>query len=541
MTIQGLRKPGIIVLLLCALMMTFTLSSAAPTLAQGPCAAMAPGSDGAIPVSCYIDLADAVRRTPAHMDAAAQQEALAPAAAVPTLPFRPTVSAAEYARLKANAGARAPGQTKLDAAASQGAAPDAAAPLTPVTVGPNFAGASQNGLFPPDTHGAVGATQFVEVTNSQIHVYPKAGGAPTIRSLATFYGYTAQTLFDPRVAYDPIWKRWIVLSDARPESSTVQRNFLAISQTSNANGAYWIYNFDVEFGTSNFWDYPQLGFDQDAIIITANIFPASGAPAAAELSIAKARLYNGLGWSVPVFRGLIPTLAPPIVLDQNPSSFLIAASPSGTVLRKYTLTNSSRINPTLTGPVSITVPAYTVPPNAPQPGTAQVLDTSDSRFVNASTQIGNLLWQVHTVALGGFAAPKAYRINTSTNTQINAFFFATGTSDDFNASIAANSSNGVFVTWSATDTNTRPQVRAAACAAQGAVAGLCNFATDDVALTTSPASLTGNFQASFGSQRWGDYSAVSIDPANSKRAYVVNERVPVAGSWGSQIGAITLP
>src|SRR5258707_15222948 len=82
MTIQGLRKQGIIVILLCALMITFTLSSAAPTLAQGPCAAKAPGPDGAIPVSCYIDLADPVSRTPAHMDAAAQQEALAPAAAV---------------------------------------------------------------------------------------------------------------------------------------------------------------------------------------------------------------------------------------------------------------------------------------------------------------------------------------------------------------------------------------------------------------------------------------------------------------------------
>ena len=80
------------------------------------------------------------------------------------------------------------------------------------------------------------------------------------------------------------------------------------------------------------------------------------------------------------------------------------------------------------------------------------MDTSDSRFVNASTQSGNDLWQTHTIALGSFPAPKFYRLNTSTNTvSQSGSYFASATSDDFNASIAANDAGDCFVTWTSTD------------------------------------------------------------------------------------------
>ena len=42
----------------------------------------------------------------------------------------------------------------------------------------NFNGTSQTqGLRPPDTHGAVGSSQFVEVTNSKFEVFNKLTGA----------------------------------------------------------------------------------------------------------------------------------------------------------------------------------------------------------------------------------------------------------------------------------------------------------------------------------------------------------------------------
>jgi hypothetical protein len=377
----------------------------------------------------------------------------------------------------------------------------------------------------------VGYTHFVQVTNSHIDMWRRQNTAtlPLVKSvtLATFFNYTAQVLFQPRVVYDSTWNRWIVTAEALPESATVQRFFIAISTSSDPTQPFFIYNLNVNFfGNNNFWFFPQLGIDQDAVLITANILQGNTSLGADFFAVAKARLYNGLGFSVPVFTGLVGTLAPPIVRDQNASTFLIAAPPSGTSFSKYTATNTSRAGIGLTGPVSITVPSYSVPPAAHQPGTTKLLETLDSRFLNASTQSGNDLWQTHTIALGSFPAPKFYRLNTSTNTvSQSGFYFGSGTSDDFNASIAANDSGDCFVTWTSTDASvgTNAQVRLS-----GKLNADAGIAAGPVAFT-SP---TFYHPSANNPELWGFYSAVTIDPLGG--AWLVNE-IEGGVIWGSQI------
>jgi len=447
------------------------------------------------------------------------------------IPFRSTMGESAYAAAKQGANsAYAPGVTKPF-------------PLAPTPLGPpviktnNFNGHSEtDGLFPPDTHGAIGANHFVEVTNSHFDVFSKASPPTLVKSvtLATFFNYTVETLFDPRVVYDQTWQRWIVTADAFPESATVQRLFIGVSQTSDPTGAFFIYNIDVDFLNNNdFYDFPQLGIDQDAVLFTANIFPAAGGFSGADFfSIAKARLYNGLTFSIPIFTRLAATLAPPIVLDQNASTFLIAAPPSGATLTKYTATNTSHPSSTRLVQSTVTVPSYTVPPNARQSGTAQVVDTSDSRFVNASTQNGTDLWQTHTINLFGFPSAFFYRINTANNAlKQSGFYYASKTSDDFNASITANAAGNCFVTWTSTDASVRvnAQVRFSGklSADPQITAGTAGF--------TSPTFLSGNLDPGFGAQRWGDYSAVTLDPSNGAIAWLVNEKINSNSIWGSRI------
>jgi hypothetical protein len=467
------------------------------------------------------------------------QDALAQAEAKP---FMPTMPADQYEELKARLEAQGLGAAadkRIDAEMEVGVEEEvdveaAAQALAPISlVGPNIPGATNvDGLIPPDTHGAIGRDHFVEVTNSHVDIFPRANPAMrTSISLASFFGYSTRVLFDPRVVFDPVWNRWVITADAFQESSTRQLYFIAVSTTPNPLGSFFIYALNVAFNAGDFWDYPQLGYDQDAVIFTANIFTASGAFRGADMfAVAKARLYNGLGFSVPVFTGLRGTLAPPIVLDQNARTFLVAAS-GGSSVSLYTLTNSSRPNGILlAGPVNVPVPAYSVPPSAAQPGTTARLDTLDGRFVNASTQTGNSLWQVHTVALGGFAAPKFYQINTATNALVrSAFFFATGTSFDFNASIAANGANDVFVTWTMTDpaNGTQAQVRFSGFDHNN---GTNYVLSPGIAAFTSP--------TWFGGGRWGDYSAVTLDPRNNRRAWLVNENVLANQNWGSRIVGI---
>jgi hypothetical protein len=103
----------------------------------------------------------------------------------------------------------------------------------------------------------------------------------------------------------------------------------------------------------------------------------------------------------------------------------------------------------------VDVPDYAFPPDARQLGTTQRLDTLDRRFVNASTQYSDSLWNVHTITSGGLPTPKWYQIDVSgagANTvKTQGFFFEGAVSDDWNASIAANTSGEAFVTWNTTD------------------------------------------------------------------------------------------
>lgn len=405
-------------------------------------------------------------------------------------------------------------------------------------------------LRPPDTHGAVGKSHFLEIVNSRIRVYTKAGDLARNQSLAAFFGYTLQTIFDPRAIYDSRWDRFVVVAEAFPESATVQRFFIGISKTNDPTSDFWIYNIDINTtNASELFDFPQLGQDQDTIIVTANIFNAAGTLylGSRVYTFAKAVFYNGLAGIFVIFNaGSTGTITPPIVLDQNADAFLIS-NINSTNVNLFRLTNGSRgLDATLTNLAGIPVPAYGPPPDAPQPtqGTCNaannLLDTSDTRFVNASTQIGDRLFNVHTINVGGSATPKWYEFDVEgagAKTIIQSgTFFATGTSHDFNASIAANSARDVYVTWTATDppAGTEPQVRfsgrRSTDPAGVIAAGLSLFNT--------PNGLCYDAGAGTGPERWGDYSAVTVDPLNALRAWVINEKLNSNTVWGTRIGRI---
>jgi hypothetical protein len=130
--------------------------------------------------------------------------------------------------------------------------------------------------MPPDSAAASGNSQLVQSLNSKIGIYTKASPPALVNalSLATLFSYTAQPLFDPRVIYDDQWDRWVISAEAFPESANVQMQCIAVSLTRDANGSYYVSCFDVNPTTSAdyFWDFPNLGMTQDAIIITANVF-----------------------------------------------------------------------------------------------------------------------------------------------------------------------------------------------------------------------------------------------------------------------------
>src|SRR2546430_637226 len=110
-------------------------------------------------------------------------------------PFRPTMDPAAYLAIKAAAGAErragaTPSNVPLDISPRD----------VPAVEDTNCNGIAQGAPlagsgFPPDTHGAVGTTQYVHIVNSAIRVHSKvptpAGDCPTLEtnSLAVFFLY----------------------------------------------------------------------------------------------------------------------------------------------------------------------------------------------------------------------------------------------------------------------------------------------------------------------------------------------------------------
>jgi len=87
------------------------------------------------------------------------------------------------------------------------------------TLGANFNGSSinQSGFIPPDTMGAIGPSDYVELINGRFARYGKTGVQQEARSLDSFWntalaaggGGSVQSFsFDPRVMYDRHSGRW---------------------------------------------------------------------------------------------------------------------------------------------------------------------------------------------------------------------------------------------------------------------------------------------------------------------------------------------
>lgn len=145
-------------------------------------------------------------------------------------------------------------------------------PVVATTNGLNFAGVGKGdygfspNAAPPDTNGAVGATQYVQWVNESFAVFDKATGA-----IAAGFPKAGNTLWqgfgggcqanndgDPIAQYDKAANRWVLTQFSVSNASTYgYLQCVAISTTSDATGSYYRYAFS--YGTTQFNDYPKLG------------------------------------------------------------------------------------------------------------------------------------------------------------------------------------------------------------------------------------------------------------------------------------------
>jgi hypothetical protein len=416
---------------------------------------------------------------------------------------------------------------------------------TATTAGVSFDGIGINNYpvryAPPDTTGAVGLTQYVQMVNAGFAVFDKATGAivhgPTdTNTLWTGAGVCGQYNHgDPIIVYDRAADRWILTQFALPGGSQGFYECIAVSTTGDAAGSYHRYAFKYK----ELNDYPKLGVWPDAYYVTYNMFRGGmifiGTKSCA---LERDRMLQGLSARQVCFQlsnryhSLLPAdvdgATPPPAGSPNPQ-LRFAAGALQLWSFKVNWTNTS--NSSLTGPTSIAVAGFTQACGqcVPQPGTANMLDTISDRLMNrlAYRNFGTHQAMVvnHSVAANNAVGVRWYELRKSGTGQFGVHQQGTyGPADGlyrWMGSAAMDKAGNIAVGYSLSGTSLFPSI---AYAARNAGDPLGTLGAETT-IINGTGSQVDNLH------RWGDYSAMTVDPADDCTFWYTNEYLSTNGSW----------
>lgn len=431
----------------------------------------------------------------------------------------------------------------------------------PPSVTGSFAALGDDGTFiPPDTQGAVSPNQLFVALNSQVSVQDRSGNRLTIGSHNNFWRSVTggKGAFDPRLIYDSLSNRWL-LAAAANGSTANSAVLLAVSRTADAAGSWDLYKFDGDANHKNWFDQPEIGVTPTSVIITGNMYSNStGDYVSGELFLFdKASLYAGNASRNWIFPAIVDgdSLAPVTSFDPAATTNYIVQSWNGNSsnrgwLRVYSV-NSSGLQPINFVSGTDTWDYQATDDNfAPQLGSSMKIYACDDRIKNAVYRNGSI-WLAHTVfrpsgqvsrtgvqwwqiAVSPLAVVQRGIIEDPTNATWYAF-----------PTIAVNRNNDVVIGGSQFGAG----ISASAFVAFRASADAPNTLSYSAVSKAGEAPYykidgTGKDQRN----RWGDYSASVVDPANDVDFWTIQEYAAAPslgvdrwGTWWTHLSPLNVP
>lgn len=427
------------------------------------------------------------------------------------------------------------------------------------TAGLNLAGVG-NGDYgfvpnaaPPDTNGAVGDTQYVQWVNESLAVFNKSTGALVLGPVAgntLWKGFGGGCEFnndgDPVVAYDKVANRWVMTQFS--VTTTPYLQCVAVSQTSDATGAYYRYAFTQP----NFNDYPKLGVWPDGYYISFNMFSGNSFVGGRACAFERAAMLAGGPAKQICFQlsnlygGLLPSdldgsMPPPA---GSPNYFVAFGNNSASLdIWKFHADFATPANSTLTQ-TNIPAPAFSAACSGggaciPQSGTTQKLDSLADRLMNrlAYRNFGDheSLVTNHSVTAGTSVGVRWYEIRSpGTSAAVyQSGTFAPDASYRWMGSVAMDKVGNIAAGYSVSSTTMHPSIAYSGRAPSDPLGTL----QAETPLLTGGGSQTG------GLARWGDYSAMSIDPTDDCTFFFTTEYLKSNGSfnWSTLIASFKFP
>jgi hypothetical protein len=445
--------------------------------------------------------------------------------------------------------------------------------------------AANSGFYhiPPDPIGVAGPNHVVNVVNTSIQWYTKAGGQQNNQRLgrnsSTAAGSFFELLspingtFDPKVIYDQYAGRFLVVTLEMSGTTTnnpdnVSRILLAVSDDSDPNGTWTYQAIDAKLtisGGDSWADYPGFAVDEEAVYVTANMFRFTGGSSIATRLwiIHKSPFYSGGAASVTVHDpyaggGIATTTQPAHMFGTSPAA-------AGTFLVSYSglsgggneavqvvrvdnplTTPSFNVQQPSLGNIDVTTVAV---PNAPQLGTGTLINTNDRRALQAVWR-DNALWVTFTTRpISGEATAHWVKVNTSNLTTLSIADQGAVTGEDIAAgtytffpSIAVDPCGNMAIGFAASASTIYPGAYYTG-----------RLASDPAGTVQSSAALAVGqdyYVRTFGAgrNRWGDYSGISLDPSDEATFWVFNQYAMTRGTafggedgrWATRFGSFTL-
>jgi hypothetical protein len=413
------------------------------------------------------------------------------------------------------------------------------------------------GCLPPDTNGDVSDQHYIQWVNTRWAVFDKTDGsvvqaATNGNSFWVGFGGKCQTTNsgDPIALWDPRAQRWVM---SQFVTSTPYAQCVAVSTTSDPLGTYNRYEFD--WPASNFGDYPKMavwtdGGGQDAYLLTTHEFTGQAFDGAAFIAMDRDAMVAGAPTAAMVrFGGFDAYGVEPINLvgqmnaptnscggyvhfDANTSEYLFW---------DICLDWTTPANTTVSADPTRIQGAPFVPyfDEVPQQGSSAGLDpfgthimyranarafpadapTRVSLVVNhvvqGDVQQGGINWIHFNLDDHGqtFATPTPLD-----KTLLQEGVYAPDAENRWMGGIAIDGSGNIGVGFSKSSADMHPQVMISGRTSEDPPGTL----EDEQNCTDG----IGNGSQTSTSNRWGDYSSMSVDPVDQCTFYYTNEYYP---------------
>ena len=425
----------------------------------------------------------------------------------------------------------------------------------------NIDGIPFTGVFPPDTVGDVGPNHYIQMVNGTggtvLGVIDKSGsilaGPIELDSLWTVGGNCASGGGDPIVLYDRLADRWLMAEFAD------RGNHLCVYISKSpdpVSGGWWLYDFP----TPNFPDYPKYAVWPDAYYVSSNEFSPvayaldrdkmlQGLPATSQRFTAP-----GLpGFS---FQALIPSdldgAKPPpagspnyFMRHRDDEAHDLFPDPTQDFVEiwEFRVDWNNPLNSSLTGPFEIPVAEFDSDLCGlvsfecfPQPGTSVGLDPLREvvmwrlqyrNFGTHETLVGNFVTDVDGTDHGGirwFELHKTLPIPWQLHQEGT---YAPDLHHRWMGSIAMDANSNIALGYSLSSTTLFPSI---------AYTG--RLASDPPGtLPRGENTLIIGSSSQTAETRWGDYSAMNVDPADDCTFWYTNEYNGIGFGWLTRIGA----